>query len=42
MLAAKIKLKPDLAVERINALERAIRERHPDVGWRFVEPDNED
>jgi hypothetical protein len=27
------------AVERINALERRIRERFPEIGWCFIEPD---
>jgi cation diffusion facilitator family transporter len=43
LLAAKVKMKPGLsietAVERINALERNIKARHPEVGWCFVEPD---
>jgi divalent metal cation (Fe/Co/Zn/Cd) transporter len=43
MLAAKIKMRPDLnvetAVEHINALERRIRERFPEIGWCFIEPD---
>ncbi len=46
MLAAKIKMRPglsiDAAVERINALERRIREKFPEVGWCFIEPDVED
>jgi cation diffusion facilitator family transporter len=43
MLAAKIRMKEGLsigdAVERINRLERQIKERHPEIGWCFVEPD---
>ena len=43
MLAAKIRMRPDLnidaAVERINALERRIKERFPEIGWCFIEPD---
>lgn len=46
MLAAKIRLKPDLsldeAVQRINALERRIKERVPQIKWCFVEPDTVD
>jgi len=43
VLAAKVQMMPGLsietAVERINALERNIKARHPEVGWCFVEPD---
>lgn len=43
MLAAKVKMADGLsieeAVERINALERGIKQSFPDVGWCFVEPD---
>lgn len=46
MLAAKIKMKSgitiDDAVSHINALERRIRERFPEIGWCFMEPDTED
>jgi divalent metal cation (Fe/Co/Zn/Cd) transporter len=46
MLAAKIRMRPDLdvgtAVEHINALERRIGERFPEIGWCFIEPDVED
>ncbi len=46
MLAAKIRMRPELgigaAVEHINALERRIRERFPEIGWCFIEPDVED
>jgi len=46
MLAAKIKL-PDAMptkelVEKINALEKKLKEQLPDVGWCFIEPDTED
>lgn len=43
MLAAKIRMKAgmsvDHAVERINHLERQIKERFPEIGWCFIEPD---
>ena len=43
MLAAKIRMKPGLtiddAVAHINELEAQIKQRHPEVGWCFVEPD---
>ncbi|MEJ2172814.1 MAG: cation diffusion facilitator family transporter [Woeseiaceae bacterium] len=43
MLAAKIKLRPDLtidaAVSAINALERKLKERIPKLRWSFIEPD---
>lgn len=43
LLAAKVRMKPGLsietAVERINALERNVKQRFPEVGWCFVEPD---
>ena len=46
MLAAKIRLDPGLpvhtAVERINALERRIKQSAPQVKWCFIEPDVED
>ena len=46
MLAAKIKLNGDLnidqAVDVINALEGALKSRHPEIGWCFIEPDNRD
>ena len=46
MLAAKIKL-PDTmltkdSVEKINMLEKIIKEQLPDVGWCFIEPDTKD
>ena len=43
MLAAKIQLAPGLdlqaAVQTINALERRLKEKVPDLKWCFVEPD---
>jgi len=43
MLAAKIKLASGLelhaAVQTINALERKLKERLPDLRWCFIEPD---
>jgi cation diffusion facilitator family transporter len=46
MLAAKIAMQPGLSIEqavrRINALERRLKERVPEIGWCFVEPDCED
>jgi cation diffusion facilitator family transporter len=43
MLAVKIRMKPGLsineAVDHINELERNIKERYPEIGWCFVEPD---
>ena len=43
MLAAKIRMRSgmaiDDAVERINVLERQIKERFPEIGWCFIEPD---
>jgi cation diffusion facilitator family transporter len=43
MLAAKIRMKAGMsvahAVERINLLERQIKERFPEIGWCFIEPD---
>jgi cation diffusion facilitator family transporter len=43
MLALKVKMRPDLtleaAVDCINALERRIKTRFPEVAWCFVEPD---
>ena len=45
MLAAKIKMHSGVsierAVERINVLERKIKEQVPEVGWCFMEPDVE-
>jgi len=46
MLAAKIKMREgvdiDIAVENINALERKLKERIPNLRWCFVEPDVRD
>ncbi len=43
VLAAKVKMRSGLtideAVERLNALERNIKQAFPEVGWIFVEPD---
>lgn len=45
MLAAKIKMYPGIpieqAVDRLNALERKIKQKHPDIRWCFLEPDTE-
>lgn len=46
MLAAKIRMRPTLtiveAVERINALEVALKRAVPELGWCFMEPDTRD
>jgi divalent metal cation (Fe/Co/Zn/Cd) transporter len=46
MLAAKIRLRSgvdiDTAVERINALERELKARVPEIRWCFIEPDTSD
>jgi cation diffusion facilitator family transporter len=46
MLAAKVQMRPGTSIEQavddINALERRLRERVPQIGWCFVEPDDED
>jgi cation diffusion facilitator family transporter len=46
MLALKVKMCPGLslddAVDCINALERRIKAKFPEVAWCFVEPDNAD
>ena len=46
MLAAKIRMRHGISIESavasINALERRIKERFPEVGWCFIEPDLED
>jgi len=43
MLAVKVRMKPGLsieeAVECLNALERNIKAKFPEVAWCFVEPD---
>ena len=46
MLAAKVRMRPGTSVEEaidnINALERRLRREVPQIGWSFVEPDDED
>jgi divalent metal cation (Fe/Co/Zn/Cd) transporter len=46
MLAAKIRMRAglpiELAVERINELERRMKAAFPDIGWCFIEPDVSD
>jgi cation diffusion facilitator family transporter len=46
MLAAKIKMRGDMnindAVASINALERELKERVPNLKWSFIEPDVSD
>jgi cation diffusion facilitator family transporter len=46
MLAAKVKVRPDLsiaeAVAHINSLEKRLKESHPEIGWSFIEPDLHD
>jgi cation diffusion facilitator family transporter len=46
MLAAKIRLRSgldiDTAIERINALERELKARIPEIRWCFIEPDTSD
>ena len=46
MLAAKLRLRPDLsvdeAVEHINTLERRLKQHAPQIKWSFMEPDVED
>jgi cation diffusion facilitator family transporter len=43
LLAVKVRMQPgisiDEAVVQINELERALKQKHPEVGWCFVEPD---
>ncbi len=43
MLALKVRMKPGIpietAVQHINALERRIKSKFPEVAWCFVEPD---
>lgn len=45
MLAAKLRLNADLPVgeacRRINRLEAALKQRFPEIGWCFIEPDVE-
>ncbi|MEA3292377.1 MAG: cation diffusion facilitator family transporter [Pseudomonadota bacterium] len=44
MLAAKLRMRSDLCIEdavrEINALEVKIKQRFPEIGWCFMEPDN--
>jgi cation diffusion facilitator family transporter len=46
VVAAKLKLRPGLdtdgVVDAINAFERALKARVPEVRWSFIEPDNVD
>jgi divalent metal cation (Fe/Co/Zn/Cd) transporter len=46
MLATKIKMRSgidlDTAIDSINALERKLKQRIPELKWCFVEPDNSD
>ncbi|TMQ04418.1 MAG: cation transporter [Deltaproteobacteria bacterium] len=46
VVAAKLKFRPgmdtDTLVEAINAFERALKARVPEVRWSFIEPDNVD
>jgi hypothetical protein len=43
MLAIKVRMRAglslDTAIERLNALERRIKAKFPEVAWCFVEPD---
>ncbi len=45
MLAMKVPMKPGLSgeqlVDALNAFERTLQEKHPEIRWCFVEPDNE-
>ena len=42
-LAAKVKMRDGISIEEavasINALEKRIKERFPEIAWCFVEPD---
>jgi hypothetical protein len=46
MLAAKIRMNPAIdigtAVASLNHLERALKERVPNLRWCFIEPDDSD
>lgn len=46
IVAAKLKFRPgmdsDTLVEAINAFERALKAKVPEVRWSFIEPDNTD
>jgi cation diffusion facilitator family transporter len=43
LLAAKVKLPPDMTIEtavtHLNQLEKRLKERRPEIGWIFIEPD---
>jgi cation diffusion facilitator family transporter len=43
LLAAKIRMRPNLTIEQaaesINELERGLKQRFPEIGWCFIEPD---
>ena len=43
VLAAKIRMRPELTVtgacRKINTLEKHLKDRFPEIGWCFVEPD---
>jgi cation diffusion facilitator family transporter len=45
LVAAKVRLTPELSVDgvydTINAFERAVRARSPQIRWLFIEPDRE-
>ena len=46
IVAAKLQFRPgmdtDALVEAINAFERALKAKVPEVRWSFIEPDNTD
>ena len=46
MLAIKVRMTQGItlekAVENLNALERSIKAKFPEVAWCFVEPDTHD
>ena len=46
MLAAKIRMRPSMdmatAVQNINALERRLKHKVPEIKWCFIEPDDSD
>jgi cation diffusion facilitator family transporter len=46
LLAAKVQMRSgidiDTAVRHINALEKDLKRAMPEIGWCFIEPDNED
>jgi cation diffusion facilitator family transporter len=45
MVAMKVQVKPGLSgdqlVDALNAFERALKQRRPEIRWSFVEPDHE-